>query len=312
MITRKKVIGAKVETTQGTAVALTSTDFIYALDIQVDPEAELLPRDYNSTSLDPFAQLVGKKYYACKFKTPLLPSGSLGVAPNISPLLQACGMTETISAGVSVTYAPTSAAVANFYGPGKSCTIKVYEDGILHVIAGAMGNPKFVLEAGKIPMIEWDFKGVYVAVTDVAFPANTPQSTYPPIMKSATLSLQGYAATVQKFEIDFGNVVTEKPDINAANSLLGFQITDRKPAGSTDPESTLVATHDFYGKFISGAEASSSIVIGSGAGNICTITLPKTQYGKITKADRGGIMVYNTPLMFNRNTGDDWISIVFT
>jgi hypothetical protein len=146
----------------------------------------------------------------------------------------------------------------------------------------------------------------------VGFPANTPNTTAPKPVKSATLLLQAYAAIAAKLEIDFGNEIVEKPSVNAATSLLGFQITERKPNGSCDPEAVTVTTHDFFGKMMSGAVASSSIVVGSGAGNICTITLPKTQYGQIGRGDRSGIMTFEVPLIFSRNAGDDWISIVFT
>lgn len=314
MLTRKKVIGTKIETAQGAVVTLAATDFFNALDVQVDPDTELLERLYNSASIDPFGPVTGKKWYAAKFKTPLILGGAAGTPPQVGPLLQACGLVETINGTINVTYAPTSSPIsASFYGPGKSCTIKAYEDGWLHVLAGCIGNLKLILEAGKMAMCEWDFKGIYTAVTDAAIPTNTPTATDPPVVKSAAMQLQGYAGVaVSKFEIDFGNTIAELPDINAANSILGYQISGRKPVGSADPLAVLVATHDFYGKFMSGAQASSTITVGSGAGNNCTITLPKTQYGKIAKADRSGVLALNVPLVFNRNSGDDWISIVLT
>lgn len=312
MLTRKKIIGAKTETTQGTLVALAETDFLHAYDIDIAPDAEVLERKYHSASLSPFSDLRGKLSYTAKFKTDLKASGLAGTAPFIGPLLQACGFTETISAGVSVTYALSSSPVTNFYGPGKSCTIKAYADGMLHAMAGCIGTLKLIAEAGKIAVCEWDFKGLYAAVTDAAFPTNTPNSTDPTIVKSSTLLLQTYAATVQKFEIDLGNEIAEKPDVNASAGILGYQITGRQMVGNADPESVLVAAHDFFGKFASGALASSSIVIGSGAGYICTITLPKTQYGRIGQGDRSGIQTFEVPLKFFRNSGDDELSIVFS
>jgi hypothetical protein len=124
--------------------------------------------------------------------------------------------------------------------------------------------------------------------------------------------LQAYAAVAAKFDINFNNTIAERTSLSAASGILGFQIVDRKPGGSCDPEAVTVATHDYIGKFISGALGSSSIVVGATAGNITTITCPKTQYGKIAKANRGEILTFGVPLKFSRTSGDDWISLVQT
>lgn len=312
LLTRKKLIGAKTETTQGTAVALAATDFIHAMDIEMNPEAEILQRPLNSASIDPFASLRGKAFYQPKFKTELKASGAAGTAPPIGPLLQALGLTETIVPLTSATYAPSSTPAANFYGPGKSCTIKAYEDGILHAPAGCIGNLKLTLEPGKVGMCEWDFKGIYAAVTDAAFPANSPNAIDPPVIKSIAATIQGYTAIVHKIEIDFGNEIAEKDDVNAANGIAGFQITARKPSGSIIVDAVLVASHDFYGKHIAGTIGALSFTIETVAGKIITFSLPKTQYGKVAKTDVNGVMGLTIPLEFSRNSGDDWISIIFT
>jgi hypothetical protein len=312
MLTRLKVIGAKIETAEGTAVALAETDFFHAFDIEVNPVPEMLEQPYHSTTSDPYAQITGKKWYELKFKTFRKGSGAAGTAPPTGPLFQALGMTETPVASTSVTYAPSTTPLANFFSGGKSCTIKVYENGILHVLAGCRGTMRTIFEAGKPAIDEWTFWGLYTAVTDAEFPTNTPNTTAVAVVKSSTLTLQAYAAIAAKLEVDFANTVTPMDDTASANSIKGFMITDRKPVGSCDPQSVLVQTHDFYGKMMSGDVASSAIVVGATAGNICTQTMPKTQYGPITKGNRGGIMAFNTPLIFSRNAGDDWSSIVFT
>jgi hypothetical protein len=318
MLSKLKVIGAAIETTQGTAVSLSATDFIEAMDVEVEPESELIEVPRVSSSLDPFAQITGKKNYNVKFKTFLKGSGDadLGIPP-LDALLQSCGLTSTASANVSVTYAPTSAAAsANFYGPGKSVTVKSYEgaaaSGLLKVVAGAMFNPKFILEAGKPAIIEFSGKGKYTAVADAAFPSNSPVLTDPPIVQSCTFTTQTYAAIISKLEIDFGNEISPRDDVHGATGILGYHITGRKPTGSIDPELVLVATHDYYGKVAAGTTGQLQIVLGSGTGLIWTITCPKVQYGNISPGDRGGVHTLSVPLIFSRSSGDDWISIVMT
>jgi hypothetical protein len=270
MLANKKVIGMITETTQGTPATLAATSFFRAFDIEGNVKQEMIEQNYQSSSLDPFPQIPGKSWQELKFKRYLQAYGTAGT-PNmpLSALLQACGMVETTIEDTSVTYAPSSNPVANFLGAGKSATIKLYEEGsaslsgLIKTIAGAMGNTKLIIDAGKPVIMESDFKGLYTTVADGVVPTNSPISVVPPIVVSATFTTHTYAATIQKMEIDLGNEINELPDVNSATGILGFQTTGRKPKGSIDPQAVLVATHDFYGKVKSGDLGIVTIVIGS-------------------------------------------------
>ena len=316
MLASKKVIGMITEATQGAVGTLAATDYFNAFDVEASIEAEFIDQNYVSSSLDAFAKLIGKKWMEVKFKRYLFASGTPGtIVTPLDALLQACGLVK--SGTVTCIYSPSSNPVASFYGPGKSATIKIFEDGaassngLNKIITGAMGNLKMTFEAGKPAILEADMKGLWNAVVDANVPTNTPAAIAVPIITSATFSVQSYSASISKLEIDLGNEFSEIPDVNAATGILGYQITGRKAKGTMDPQATLVATHDFYGKMVSGALGSVSIVIGSGAGNITTITMPKVQYVKISNAKRNGdLMIFNVELIPSRNTGDDWINIV--
>jgi hypothetical protein len=320
MLATKKVIGMKTEASQGSIATLAESDFFNAFDVESDVEVEFIDPNYVSSSLDPFAQLIGKRWMTAKFKRFLFASGSKGVAvAPLSALLQACGLTETIVTSTSVTYAPSSNPATNYFGPGKSATIKLHEDGsaslsgLYKILTGAMGNCKLIIQAGKPVTIESEFKGLYTAVADAVVPTNTPSSVAAPIVLSALFSVGSYAAIIEKLEIDLANEVSEKPSVNAATGILGFQITGRKPQGSIDPEAVLVATHDFYGRMVAGTLGAITITIGTGAGSITTITMPQVQYGKVTTGKRSGeLMIFNVPLIPLRSSGDDWISIAQT
>jgi hypothetical protein len=318
LLTKRCVIGAKTETTELSAAALAATDYLLAEEVSWKPVAEKNERPAVRASLDTLSHVTGKRHVELTFRSEIKASGAAGTpyAP-ISALLQACAFAETIVGGASVTYAPTSApASASFAGPGKTCTIEIYRGGytssLKQVVTGCRGNVRLVMTAGGVCYYEFTMKGIYAAVTDAAFPSTTYLSANPPALVSATFLLQAYAAVISKMEIDCGNEVVMRDDVNAATGVGGFLVTGRKPVGSCDPEAPLVAGHDFFGKFISGAEASSSILISGGAGNITTITLPKTQYRELTPGERNGIMTFEMGLQFNQNAGDDWISIAQT
>jgi hypothetical protein len=313
-LVRKTVIGVKTETTQGTPATLAATDFMLAEDVQLKPSVEMLDRNYYRSSLSPIASIAGKRLYDLTFKTEIKGSGTAGTiyAP-LDACLQACGFTSTASAGVSVTYALTSAAAsANFYGPGKSATFEVYKDGIKHIIAGALGNLKGSVEVTKYGYAEFTMKGLYAAPTDASAPTQTYSSVKPAVVVSASLSLAGLSAIATKLDFDLGNEVVERPSLSATTGILGFLISGRKPKGSCDPEAETIATHPFWANLLASTEASSSIVIGATAGNIVTITMPKTQYTDAPYGDRSGILTFEVGLQFNQNAGDDEISIVMT
>jgi len=314
LLRRLEAIGVNTEATQNTAAAPAATDFMLAWDIELKPVGEVLERDYNRKTLDRLKHVMGKLYYEVSFKTELTTGGAAGTAnAPLGACFLACGDTETIVGSTSVTYAPTSTLVTNFFGPGKSATIEVYRDGLKHQIAGCIGNCKMTLEAGKVGVCEFTFMGIYAAPTDAAIPTTTYTAILPKIVSSATMTLMGVATHVSStLEIDFGNEVVMRDDVNSASGVGGFIITGRKPSGSVDPEAVLVATDPFWVDFMTGVEASTSIVVGSGVGYITTITMPKTQWSEQGHGDRNGILTSPGNLVFNQSTGDDWHSIAMT
>lgn len=313
---RKQGIGIKTETTQGTAATIAATDFTTAYDVKITPKVEMNPQNYVSTSFDRFRSLPGKKMYDIEFTIPLHGSGTAGTA--VAPLgaaLQASGLLETVNAATSVVYSRTSSAAStSFYGPGKSATCKFYQDGMLHVAAGCMFDASLEIEAGKPVAVKFKGSGVYAAVTDASFPTITILATAstPPVVKSASHAIDNYSMIASKMTIKLNNKLSQIDDVNSANSILGFVCQPGDIDGDVDPLEPLVATYDFWGKMMSGSEASGTIAIGATAGNICTITAPKFQFGQIDPADRDGLASLSVPFMLNRSSGDDSLVLTFT
>ena len=313
-LTRKTVFGIKTETTQSSVIAMTATDFMLVEGLTVTPVQERINRDFYRSTLSPITTVLGKRSVEVKFKAELKYSGTAGTAyAPMSAILQACGLAEAVSGGSNVTYAPTSApASANYYGPGKSASIACYFDGVFWSIAGAMGTFKLTGTAGNIAMLDVTMKGLYTEPTDVSFPSQTYLSQLPAYVQSGAFSMHTYSAICSKFEIDSGNTVSERADVSSANGLKGFVITGRRFVGSVDPEYDTVANFNFLNKLTAGTEAAYSVAIGATAGNICTITASKVQISDVKLADRAGIRIADTSLLFNQSSGDDEISIAFT
>ncbi len=322
MLSKKQIIGIKSETTQGTPIALTATDYFLASNADINPVVELLPRDYAHMTLGQLASVVGQVYVEIKFSMHVKGSGTAGTpfAP-LSAVLQAAGMSETIVAVTSVTYAPLSNTITNFYTLGKSATVEFYRDanatltGHKWVIAGAVVTALKASsdKAGHLVTLDVTMRGLYSAAIGATGPATVTYSTLlPPIFQNAALAVDGYSGIASKFDIDFGIESTTREDLSSPYGIKGFQVTGRKPKLTIDPEMTLPAAYDWFGKFVAGNQGAFTALLGATAGNKTTITAPKAQYTDVKYGDRSGILTAEVTAQLNENTGDDEFSIAQT
>lgn len=310
LLTNRCLILAKKETTYGTDPTPTKTaDALVAYDIEITPEIDMVERRDMGPTLGREKMLSGRQRATCKFMTELRGSGTAGTAPmGMGALLQACGFGETIVGGVSVTYAPISASL-----PGV--TIWIYRDGLRHVLNGCVGNFEIVAEAGEVPKIKWEFQGLYATPTDVSLITDaTPNTTVPKVCKNLTVTFDSYAAVVAALSIKSGNTIAERGDLTAATGIAGFAIVDRNMEGTFKPETTLIATKNWYTKWEANTAQVLSALFSNGAGNICTITANQCITTGKKYDDRDGILGDELAFQLAKSatTGNDDISIAFT
>ena len=248
------------------------------------------------------------------FKTELKTQSGSFYTP-LDACFNACALSSSISGGI-VTYVPYSLPIsANYLGAGESCTIVVVKDGLQHTVKGAVGTFKIMAEAGKIPEVDFSYKGLYTAVSDVTTPSVSVNTTLPIRVASSSLTIQGYSPIASKIEIDCGNTITEIDDVNSVYGIYGYQITGRKPKGSFDPVATTVATHDFLGRMVAGTEAAGNITIGTGSGQTIVITTPAVQYTNADLNAKGDYLTFQIPINFNMSGSsgtDSWFKMVMS
>ena len=280
-------------------------------DIKLNINADLLTRDNVRSNISPVAPVIGKRYCEISFTAELKGSGTKGTAGRIGDLLKACAFAETVSAGSSVVYLPCSTGK-------KSCTIYLYDNdssasAILHKITGCIGTLSIKATAGQYASIDFNFKGNYVADTDAALPsAPTYETTTPPVVESAAYSFGGVSTlVVQELTIAMDNSISERDDISSVNGIKGFEITGREPKGSMNPEAVSVATMNFSAVMVASTQNALSVVIGSAAGNKCTITAPKCVIESVSDGDRERFLTRDIPFRLGQNVGNDEISIKF-
>lgn len=191
-----------------------------------------------------------------------------------------------------------------------SLTMEAYFDGIRHRITGAHGTFTVTAEAGQYAKVDWEFTGQYVPTVDAAMPAATYEDTLPAMVELARLRMDATNVVVAAFNFDQANTISVRPDVNMPDGYNGVRITARNPSGGIDPESTLAAEHDFWGKLAAAKIMPFGMRVGTQQGNTIWLKAPAVQYSGLTYQDRDGIRAYDAGLGFKRYVGDDdcrWI-----
>lgn len=308
---RKALILAKEESTYGTDPTPTAAaNALLAFNPTLNPVGAKVTREPVRDTISPSPGLVGGRYYELSFETELYASGTAGTAPRYGDLLEACSMTETVVASTSVTYKPNSLGTT-----AKSVTIYAYFDGRLHQLQGCVGTFELVAAMGQPARLRWTFRGLYEVPTDVSVPSPTLESgiNAPPKVLGVNLTFNSLTTFIaQQVTLDLGNQIANRVDVNATHGYKGFVVASRQGRGSWNPEAFTVAAYDVWTDWINATLRQLSLAIGSGAGNICTITCPKLEIDDVRQGDREGVETFEMPFSMAYNTGDDEIQLVYT
>ena len=223
------------------------------------------------------------------------------------------GATATVTRGGTLMYGLTSAPASGSYvGPGKSVSIETYFDGHKHIMKGALGAPSFMMEAGKFTKMKIDLMGEYASPGDAAMPTPTIVQVNPPIFESAKVGILDWGgSTIQKMDFDLGNKVVMRDDGASLNSIKGFILGDRDPKGSVQIEAETLAVFDPNAAAINATQGVFGAQYGPAAGNIVTIIAPKGQILDVGYVTREIFRDYSLPIKYNKNTGDDSVTIIF-
>ncbi len=308
MLTRKTIVLAKLESTYGIDPApVPSADTILVQDLELRPSGDAVERNCLKGSLSPLQFRRGSKSVELSFKTEMKGTGNKGVIPAWGwegVLFRACGMSETIEPETSIVYAP----VSNLF---DSCTFYVYRDRIFHVITGCRGTLSLIIEAGKMALAEWKFKGLYLSPVDATPAPQAFSRIHPPVAVQTSFTIGGYSPVVQKLELALNNTVVERRSLTAQNGIAGFEITGRAPNGSFDPEAAPESSHPFWSNWENAPAMALSLAVGTAPGNRFLIEAPALQYREMGYSDKEGRSVYQVPFSLAMDDGDDELTVTF-
>jgi hypothetical protein len=309
-LVRKALLQAKAEVTYGvdpTPAAGTNDILIY--DPRISADGLVLTRPTLDASLSRRPHVIGRKLVTIEFSTELKGSGVIDTPPEIGVLLRACQMAETITPATRVRYAFESSGF-------ESVTIYFYNDELIHKITGAYGTWDLAAAAGEFGRINWRFQGLWNDVTTAAIPGGTVfQSTKPPMIQSAALTVGGYVGKIQNFTLNANIGLDESRDLNSAEGLAKIATLSREVTGTLNPLVVPVATYDPWGLWKAGMEGAMTATFGATVGNRVAIqSAPKLQYTSVGYGERAGERTFELGFALNRSaaTGDDELVLDFS
>lgn len=310
LLSRRQLLLAETELTYGTDPTPTSSaNAILVRNIEVTPlEADTVSRELIRPYLGQSEQLLAQTRVLVNFEVEMAGSGTAGTAPAYGPLLEACSMTETVSAGVSVTYEPNSDAAPS------SVTIYFNNDGVLHKATGCRGTFSLNCAVGEIPTIAFEFTGIYNAPTDVSISAPTYANQADPVVfkQGNTTSFQvfSYAGCLQSVSLEMANEIVYRELVGCSKEVL---ITNRAPAGEVMIEAVAIGTHNFFNDATGNSTGNLTFQHGQTAGNIVTFTAGQIDLGNPSYSDEDGIQMLTLPYIATpTDSGNDELEIVFT
>jgi hypothetical protein len=303
---------AKTETTYGTdSVPVVGTNAILVRNPSLQSEGlRMNERGAVRQSIGQLQKIFGGRLARITFECEVKGSGAAGTAPEIGPLLEACGMDETVVGATSVTYQPVSTN-------HESVTIYYFEGGRKrHILRGCRGTATFRLEAGGIMIVAFEFVGHHDEPTDIALPAPVYNSQVPRAALSMAVSLNGVTAIVARsWQFVLNNVIAMPPSVAAADGYGDIILTGRDVTGEIVIESELDSVIDIDTLLSGGTRfAFASGTLGSVAGNRVALSTPasSTYVTDSSLGDGEGLRLRTVNLAVDDGTSDQEISLAFT
>ncbi len=283
--------------------------------------AEILPVD---SFLDGLGHVPGSISAKCSFSVPLRGSGTAGTQPEIDPLLAACGFrrVDVVGPPASNTYRLGSVFNATPATGYVSNTLTLQDGVHQHQIQGAYGTFGITADPNTYAKIAFQMTGLYERPTDVAtFTSPTFDATRPQPCRGLTLTLHGTVGgpllRLASFSFDLNREVHTVPSMASSFGIAALELGRCAPTATAVVQEQTLAGKDWFAALEAGTLSTLSLVIGSVAGNICTITDPGVNGGiQVRTLSRttgpGGVVSLELGFSFSRSSGNDSLSIAFT
>lgn len=305
---RDKTLLAKIEASYGVDPTPTgAANAILATEVRLTPmDGNDVSRNLETPWLGPQGTIPAELLARLAFNVEFVPSGAAGTAPAWGPLLRACGVAETIDAGVSVTYNPVSSA-------HESVTLYMTTGGTRYVLPGARGTCAIAFTAQGIPYLEFEFTSLFTDPSEQTRP--TPTFTAWKKPKLAT------SANTPVFTIDEDDFVLRSFRLNLGNQveprlLIGSEavvITDRADMVEATVEAVALSAFNPFALAAAQTAVEVELVHGTAAGSIATLNVPAAQIQRPQGLENAqGILEWPLRMVPLPDAGDDQWTLVLT
>ena len=306
---RKRSILAKAESSYGSDPTPTgSANYVQVIDLNIEPVvSDEVSRDLIRPYMGNYEVIPANTRVNVTFDVEMSGSGSAGTAPKYGAILKACALSETISGGNTVTYAPVTT-------PSDSVTLFVNYDGVRHKVTGARGTFSISCEVNAIPRISFSLTGIFNAPTDTALPTVTVSNQASPLIfkngSTSNFAIFGYAAALQSWSLDFNNEVIYRELVGGTKEVL---ITDRRPSGTVVVEAVALSAHNFFTDYTGTSTGTNTWLHGTVAGNKVTVSCPQTDLGQPTYEESDGVTMLSLPFYATPTaSANNEFSLVYT
>ena len=306
---RKRSILAKAESSYGSDPTPTgSANYVQVIDLNIEPiVSDEVSRDLIRPYMGNYEVIPANTRVNVTFDVEMSGSGSAGTAPKYGSILKACGLSETITGGNTVTYAPVTT-------PSDSVTLFVNYDGIRHIVKGCRGTFSMACEVNNIPRISFSLTGLFSAPTDDALPSVTVSNQASPLIfkngSTSNFAIFGFAAALQSWNLDFNNEVIYRELVGGTKEVL---ITDRRPSGTAVIENPALSAHNFFTDYTGTSTGTNTWLHGTTAGNKITVSCPQTDLGQPTYEESDGITMLSLPFKATPTaSANNEFSLVYT
>lgn len=246
------------------------------------------------------------RHAGAEFEVEAAAGGAAGTPPVYAHLLEACGLTETISAGVSASYAPTATGT-----PPAEERLELRDGKLTQVIRKARGSMTFTAEVNRKPMFGFSFLGQYAAPGDGAVAAGDftgwrAALECTPVNMNA-FTFDGVALCVRSFTFTDGRT----PRVGRFMTCDGTDITPRRATGRMTVEMPARGTLDIVAACAAAQTHPLVFQLGATAGDILRVAAPAVQIKYAGEQDIDGVIGANLDLVFAVDQGDDEFAISF-
>ena len=308
LLTRKRVILIEAESSYATDPNPGATDVVLVRDLSITPQSsDVVNRDVVRPFLGASEQLLANTSVEVSFSVELAGSGAAGTAPRYGAALKACGLSETVSSGTSVTYAPVSSSFS-------SVTIHYNTDGVRHKVTGARGTVVLNASVGEIPSLDFTFTGIYNAPDDSALPSVTYGNQATPLVfkngNTTSFQLLSFSAALMSLSMDLGNSTVYRELVGGTKEVI---ITDRAASGSVSIEAVALSSKDYFAAALTDSSLGNlTITHGTAAGNIVALSSTKVDIGDVAYGEADGIQMLEIPYTLVPSASGNELSLVFT